>query len=89
MGAENFAPTDIRFPDRPARSESLYRLSCRGQQMTGMPTGKLAGSGGAVLVGEMYWCLVTLQYGEGYGRITLRCILGNSREDGTYAVGTS
>jgi hypothetical protein len=25
-GAENLAPTRIRFPDRPARSESLYRL---------------------------------------------------------------
>ena len=23
-------PTEIRFPDRPARSESLYRLSCIG-----------------------------------------------------------
>ena len=30
-GAENLAPpTGIRFPDRPARSESLYRLSFRG-----------------------------------------------------------
>ena len=26
-GAENFAITGIRSPDRPARSESLYRLS--------------------------------------------------------------
>ena len=26
-GVENFAPTDIRSPDRPARSESQYRLS--------------------------------------------------------------
>jgi hypothetical protein len=26
-GAENLAPTGIRSPDRPARSESLYRLS--------------------------------------------------------------
>jgi hypothetical protein len=25
-GAENLAPTGIRPPDRPARSESLYRL---------------------------------------------------------------
>jgi len=25
-GAENLAPTGIRSPDRPARSESLYRL---------------------------------------------------------------
>jgi hypothetical protein len=29
-GAENLAPTGIRFPDRQARSESLYRLSYRG-----------------------------------------------------------
>jgi hypothetical protein len=28
--AENLAPTRIRSPDRPARSESLYRLSYRG-----------------------------------------------------------
>jgi hypothetical protein len=26
-GAENLAPTRIRSPDRPARSQSLYRLS--------------------------------------------------------------
>ena len=26
IGAENLAPTGIRFPDRPARSQSLYRL---------------------------------------------------------------
>ena len=29
-GAENLAHTGIRFPDRPARSESLYRLSYPG-----------------------------------------------------------
>ena len=29
-GAENLAPTRIRSPDLPARSESLYRLSYRG-----------------------------------------------------------
>ena len=28
--AENLAPTGVRSPDRPARSESLYRLSYRG-----------------------------------------------------------
>ena len=26
-GAENLAPTGIRSPDRPARSQSLFRLS--------------------------------------------------------------
>jgi hypothetical protein len=31
-GAENIAPTGIRFLDRPFRSDSLYRLSCRGPQ---------------------------------------------------------
>ena len=31
-GAENLAPTGIRSPDRPARSESLYRLSYPGPQ---------------------------------------------------------
>ena len=30
-GAVNFASTGIRSPDRPARSESLYRLSYPGQ----------------------------------------------------------
>ena len=29
-GAENLAPTGIRSPDRPVRSESLYRLSYPG-----------------------------------------------------------
>ena len=29
-GAENLAQTGIRSPDRPARSESLYRLSYPG-----------------------------------------------------------
>ena len=31
MGAENLALTGIRSPDRPARSESLYRLSYPGR----------------------------------------------------------
>jgi len=30
-GAENLASTEIRSPDRPARNESLYRLSYSGQ----------------------------------------------------------
>jgi hypothetical protein len=30
MGAENLTPTGIRSPDRPARSEALYRLSYHG-----------------------------------------------------------
>jgi hypothetical protein len=32
--AENLNPTGIRSPDRPARSESLYRMSLRGPYMT-------------------------------------------------------
>jgi hypothetical protein len=31
-GAENLAPTGIRYLDRPARSESLYRLHYPGPQ---------------------------------------------------------
>jgi hypothetical protein len=31
-GAENLAPTGVRSPDRPARSQSLYRLSQPGPQ---------------------------------------------------------
>ena len=33
-GTENLAPTGIRYPDRPARSESLYRLRYRGPLIT-------------------------------------------------------
>ena len=33
-GAENIAPTGIRSPDRPARSQSLYRLSYPAQIIT-------------------------------------------------------
>ena len=32
-GAENFAPTGIRTPERPARSQSLYRLSSPAHQV--------------------------------------------------------
>jgi hypothetical protein len=32
-GAENLAPTGIRSPDRPARSQSLYLLSYPGPQL--------------------------------------------------------
>ena len=32
-GAENLDPTGIRSPDRPARSQSLYRLSYRAQHV--------------------------------------------------------
>ena len=33
MDEENFVPTGIRSPDRPARNESLYRLSYRGPSL--------------------------------------------------------
>jgi hypothetical protein len=33
-GAENLAPTGIRSPDRPARSESLYRQRYPGPSIT-------------------------------------------------------
>ena len=33
-GVENLAPTGIRFPARPARSQSLYRLHYPAHQLT-------------------------------------------------------
>ena len=43
--AENLAPTEIRSPDRPARSESIYRLSYRGSNYNNSnnsPTGTVS-----------------------------------------------
>jgi len=37
-GAENLARTGIRYPDRPARSQSLYRLSYRPTGPAGVST---------------------------------------------------
>jgi hypothetical protein len=37
MGAKNLVYTAIRSPDRPARSESLYRLRYRGPQIMRVP----------------------------------------------------
>ena len=43
-GAENLFPTGIRLPDRPARSESLYRLSYPGPpEPTQYPIQSLSG----------------------------------------------
>jgi hypothetical protein len=39
-GAENLAPTWIRSPDRPARSQSLYRLSYPAHCLSICPHGK-------------------------------------------------
>jgi hypothetical protein len=36
-GAESLAPTGIRSPDRPVRSESLHRLSYLGSYSTSQP----------------------------------------------------
>jgi hypothetical protein len=36
-GVENLAPTGIRSPDHPARSESIYRLSYRGPKSRWYP----------------------------------------------------
>jgi hypothetical protein len=41
-GAENLAPTDTRSPDRPALSESLYRLNYRDPPVIFVPTLNLA-----------------------------------------------
>jgi hypothetical protein len=38
MGAENLALTGTRSPDRPARSELLYRLSNPGPRLIGYST---------------------------------------------------
>ena len=40
-GAENLAPTGIGSPDRPARSQSLYRLSYRARDLTVNRGGKV------------------------------------------------
>jgi hypothetical protein len=37
MGAENLTPTGIRSPDRPARSESLYRLASKEERFVKQP----------------------------------------------------
>jgi len=34
-GSENLAPTGIRFPDRPTRSQSICRLSYRAHNVNG------------------------------------------------------
>jgi len=41
-GAENLAPTGIRFPDHPARRQSLYRLSYPGPPRHSKPGGNAA-----------------------------------------------
>jgi hypothetical protein len=41
-GAENLVPTGFRTPDRPARSESLYRLSYPGQHIGNLRKLKLS-----------------------------------------------
>ena len=50
-GAENLAPTRIRFPDRPARSQLLYRLrylpSSRGMALPFHDHGTRRGEGSA------------------------------------------
>ena len=43
-GAENLALTGIRSPDRPARSESLYRLSYPGPSLCNGYANKCRGS---------------------------------------------
>ena len=48
-GAENLSPTEIRSPDRPARSESLYRLSYPGPWFEGMYLRKLGFRGRIIL----------------------------------------
>jgi hypothetical protein len=47
-GEENLAPTGIRYPDRPARSESLCRLSYPGARKL-LGTSLLRGSAESVV----------------------------------------
>jgi len=54
-GAENLAPTRIRSPDRPARSESLYRLSYRGPQAVFLGSTKYFHTL-AALQQKLRWC---------------------------------
>jgi hypothetical protein len=49
-GAENLAPIGIRSPDRPARSQSLYRLSYRAHFITKHYTLIIFGEAKVVLV---------------------------------------
>ena len=58
--AENFAPTGIRSPDRPARSQSLYRLSYPAHMMRVGPVNNLN------LL--LYSCLIYIKY-------TPRCLV--------------
>jgi hypothetical protein len=46
MGAENFAPTGFRCPDRPARRKSLYLLRSRGPLYGWQPIHVLLWDGG-------------------------------------------
>jgi len=56
-GAENLAPAGIRFPDRPARSESLYRESYRGPQYSYYMETCLKGFVGILLLIQCNVCM--------------------------------
>jgi len=52
IGAENLAPTGIRFPDLPARSESLYRLRYPGSYTAYTTVSMRMGPRGSKHVGD-------------------------------------
>ena len=59
--AENLALTGIRYPDRPARSESLYRLSYRGPKKILLGTTNVGWLDECVVAGTDECCLKFVQ----------------------------
>ena len=75
--AENLAPTRIRSQDRPARSESLYRLSYPGPIYTitlcnFRIISRICGGG------ELNWCLSPAHLCCKYNFIVFSCCWGNT-----------
>src|SRR5215469_12315361 len=55
-GVENLAPTGIRSPDRPARRQSLYRLSYRAHSFRKITTGNnTAGLINPYVISNVVW----------------------------------
>ena len=59
-GAENFAPTGIEYPERPARSESLHRLSYPSPRYDVMSQKKQVGTVFAVRYSDLSLVTVAL-----------------------------
>ena len=88
-GCEKSRPTGIRYQDRPARSESLYRLRCPGPRpTTGLDISELrsrlynrSGSFGDMsMAQELVWTILRKQQGSipGLGvseKVVIHCVL--------------